>query len=217
VHGNQEDGVYATMGCEIYRNTVVLDTSTANLDHRGGPCMVFQNTTTGTAPDWQVREEFNDNISPTTNPIPQKVSDSYYFLNTVNGNQITVSETQDCCAAIAANAQYWNYTASFTGATGVGSGTLASRPGTCTTGVGYWATDQGSWNTGGAGGQGAFYKCTSTNTWTAYYTPYPYPHPARATASSGSRFRLRIRGADAAVPMVMMVLGWRMSRRRRSQ
>jgi len=24
---------------------------------------------------------------------------------------------------------------------------------------------------------GTLYKCTATNTWTAYYTPYAYPHP----------------------------------------
>ncbi len=64
----------------------------------------------------------------------------------------------------------------FNGTQGVGSGSLAARPSTCTTGVGYWATDQGSWNTSG-GASGLFYKCTSTNTWTQTYTPYTYPHP----------------------------------------
>jgi len=65
----------------------------------------------------------------------------------------------------------------FNGTVGVGAGTLSSRPSTCTTGVAYWATDQGNWNTSGSGGQGVLYKCTSTNTWTTYYTPYAYPHP----------------------------------------
>jgi hypothetical protein len=62
-------------------------------------------------------------------------------------------------------------------ATGVGVGTLANRPTSCTTnsvsypagnnpGVGYWATDKNT-----------LYVCTATNTWTAYYTPYTYPHP----------------------------------------
>lgn len=65
----------------------------------------------------------------------------------------------------------------FTGATGVGAGRLASRPSTCTTGVAYWASDQGNWNSSGSGGQGVLYKCTATNTWSTYYTPYTYPHP----------------------------------------
>jgi hypothetical protein len=64
-----------------------------------------------------------------------------------------------------------------------GHGTLALRPTTCTSGVGYFATDQGSWNTSGGSnpssysGQGILYQCGSGNTWTAYYTPYAYPHP----------------------------------------
>jgi len=83
-----------------------------------------------------------------------------------------------------ANEDYYNYTGSFNGASGVGSGTLAGRPSACTTnpdsggigGVGYWATDQGP--------QGTLYTCTKANTWTAYYTPYTYPHPL--ISSSGT-------------------------------
>ena len=55
---------------------------------------------------------------------------------------------------------------SFNGTVGTGSGSLASRPATCTTGVVYWGTDAQT-----------LYKCASTNTWTTYYTPYTYPHP----------------------------------------
>jgi len=66
---------------------------------------------------------------------------------------------------------------SFNGTSGVGAGTMSSRPATCTTGVAYWATDQGNWNQSGSGGQGELFKCTATNTWTLYYTPYAYPHP----------------------------------------
>jgi len=183
VHGNQESGVYSTMGCEIYRNTTTLATNTAMLDHRGGSCMVFQNASSGTNGDWQIREEFSDSIDPTTNPQPQHVSDTYYFLNTHNGNNVSASETQDCCNAISPNVDYYNYVASFTGATGVGAGTLAARPSSCTKGVGYWATDQGNWNQAGAA-NGQFYKCTATNTWTLYYTPYQYPHPMRSGAQT---------------------------------
>lgn len=62
-------------------------------------------------------------------------------------------------------------------AVGAGHGTLANRPTTCTPSVGYWATDQGNWNTSGSGQQGELFVCTATNTWTLYYVPYTYPHP----------------------------------------
>jgi hypothetical protein len=57
------------------------------------------------------------------------------------------------------------------GSAGVGVGTLASRPSTCAPGVGYWATDQNR-----------LYKCTATNIWTLYYTPYTYPHPLQGNS-----------------------------------
>jgi hypothetical protein len=90
-------------------------------------------------------------------------------------------------------------TPTFDGTKGVGMGPLANRPSTCTPttstlaadsgkgGVGYWAVDQGSWNSGsmtyqigGSGtsySQGVLYTCDSTNHWSVNYTPYNYPHP----------------------------------------
>ncbi len=68
--------------------------------------------------------------------------------------------------AIQENRDYYNYVSPFTfnGTVGLGVGTLANRPSTCTVGVGYWAADQGNWNKSGSGGQGVLYKCTATNT-----------------------------------------------------
>jgi hypothetical protein len=110
-----------------------------------------------------------------------------YLWNNIKGTStqvsVNISAGEDCPGGdynsthIQANRDYYNYTASFNGTSGVGTGSLASRPSTCTTGVAYWATDQGNWNHSGSGGQGVLYKCTATNTWTLYYTPYTYPHP----------------------------------------
>jgi hypothetical protein len=68
----------------------------------------------------------------------------------------------------------------------VGCGTLANLPGTCTVGQGYWATSQSCTNLTGMVGvnpstpiSGTLYKCTATNTWTEWYSPYTYPHPLR--------------------------------------
>jgi hypothetical protein len=75
-------------------------------------------------------------------------------------------------------------TSPFNGSSGVGFGTLANRPASCTPtpetldagqgGVGYFATN--------AGPQGTLYRCSATNTWTVHYQPYTYPHPLRTGA-----------------------------------
>jgi hypothetical protein len=80
-------------------------------------------------------------------------------------------------------------TSPFNGTSGTGWGTLAHRPTTCTTGAGYFATDQGSWNSSGNNfGQGELFVCTATNTWgsTPYYTPYAYPHPLTQGTTQGT-------------------------------
>jgi hypothetical protein len=79
-------------------------------------------------------------------------------------------------------------TSPFNGTSGVGYGTLANRPTTCThvpvstgltsgdqtyAGVAYWATDTNT-----------LYKCTATNTWTAFYQPYTCPHPLAVGSGS---------------------------------
>ena len=64
-----------------------------------------------------------------------------------------------------------NATTPFNGTSGTGWGTLANRPTTCTTGVGYAEYTGGTTFV-------QFDECTSTNTWTsAVYTSYTYPHP----------------------------------------
>jgi hypothetical protein len=81
----------------------------------------------------------------------------------------------------------------FDGTTGTGWGPRAQMdlvdkgaPGgdICTDGVGFFVTDEGSWNGSTSnpygvqqsGADGRLYKCAS-NAWVLYYTPYTYPYP----------------------------------------
>lgn len=86
--------------------------------------------------------------------------------------------------AVSSSAQS-SATSPFNGTTGMGFGTLANRPTTCTTnatesgaGVGYFATDVGN--------LGTLFTCSSTNKWSVLYAPYPYPHPLIVASGVGS-------------------------------
>lgn len=115
-----------------------------------------------------------------------------------NGDGFTpqhLLENRDYYNAVSASTQS-SPTSPFNGTIGMGFGTLANRPTTCTTGreaadsgnggVGYWATDVGEWNTSnGSAPDGQLYMCSATNTWSLYYKPYTYPHPLQVTGGTG--------------------------------
>ena len=121
------------------------------------------------------------------NNIPSGPEDATSFHNLSNGNEVPMTSGPANACGVTENSNWWNYKTGFNGTAGIGRGPIASRPDTCTTGVGYWATDQGSWNTKlPANTSGSLYKCTAPNTWTLYYTPYTYPHPLRTGSPSSS-------------------------------
>jgi hypothetical protein len=121
-----------------------------------------------------------------------QVINSYFFENRHGSNIIMVPSVLGSRGSLfppshflKANVTHWHHNSSFDGTSGVGVGPLSKRPSTCTTGVGYWASDQGTWNQSGGdnllsySAQGILYRCVSTNTWEKYYEPYRYPHPLR--------------------------------------
>jgi hypothetical protein len=117
--------------------------------------------------------------SPTFGAWNQILAPIYIFDNMTGGSQMSVEIDNAGNAAlhIQANRDYYSYIQNFSGTSSVGSGPIALRPALCTAGVAYWATDEGEWNSLSAGPDGRLYKCTATNTWTLYFTPYTYPHP----------------------------------------
>lgn len=167
----------------------------------------YSDAASGTLPDGmcpssspQVCIDSSDSGTPC---LCWKLNHSYWWGNYVytSGNVVSptilydrydnVSGHDNSPAEIVENREFWTQkTGTFdgTGITGggVGCGTLANRPATCTTGVGYWATNQSCSDLSGMVGanpttpiSGTLYKCTATNTWEPYYTPYTYPHPLR--------------------------------------
>jgi hypothetical protein len=119
--------------------------------------------------------EINTSYSP-----PAQANREFFTDNALGSPHVQTSPTSPFNGSTTCNYGSGGYSC------GVGFGTLADRPTSCTTGVGYFATDQGNWNQSGSGGQGQLFECASTNTWTLAYTPYIYPHPLVSGTGSGA-------------------------------
>lgn len=143
--------------CAINRDTTCTANSTCSSITVGDTCSTFfDNSGGGTGgPGYGCR----DQPGRTHNQVQAPV---YEWLNT-GGAGIDGS---DAPSYLVANQDYYQYTSSFTGAAGTGSGLLSARPATCAAAVAYWATDTST-----------LYQCSSANTWTIYYQPYTYPDP----------------------------------------
>lgn len=128
----------------------------------------------------------------TAGGVPQHITRSYDWNNRYGNVDTGVgtllpTRVYDKHIPPVANQNFWSQNDSCTASScssGVGCGSTIPT-GTCTTGVGYWRTNQScSALTSGSFGanptapiSGEFYRCTATNTWTYTYAPLQYPHP----------------------------------------
>ena len=112
--------------------------------------------------------------------VSQALDPIYQWNDSTTGGNVNAPVNSNTGKVIA-NRDYYpmasgiqtNARTPFNGTSGTGWGTLANRPTTCTTGVGYGEYSGSSFV--------QLDKCTATNTWTnAAYTAYTYPHPLTA-------------------------------------
>jgi hypothetical protein len=186
----QCDGTRTTTG-SVFAGAAPDGNRTPTATHRGYPCF-RQPGRDGNGvllPVYGWNNTFTD-----TGAMAPLVFEDICGGNTPCYSSNHIQANRDYYAAVSKDAQTTS-SSPFSGATGMGFGTLSNRPTTCTPtgdaadagngGVAYWATDQGTWNQSGSnpygvqqnGADGVLYRCSATNTWTVHYTPYTYPHP----------------------------------------
>jgi len=182
-HGGRNGDTYSCFSGEIYGNSIERNGYGGNLiSQRGGKALGYMNVFNVTEGNGKIKIYDNDGCPPPAFYNDQLINDSYYFLNKrgVVGSIIPAYIDSDNCGYITEGVSFFHDGSS----PNVGCGHLSSLPTACSTGEGYWVTNQSCTDLTGMIGanpatpiSGTLYKCTATDTWTSYFTPYTYPHP----------------------------------------
>ncbi len=172
-----------------YSNGILIDNQTSCRYGDGDVACDGTNPRDGNRPGMQgypCRDQIGRGRDRTLGHIGdnQTLSPFYAWNNKLDGNEAPITKFADVeCSRndihLVNNRDFFysmgiqtSKTSPFNGTSGVGYGTLAQRPDTCTPssetggGVAYWATDTNT-----------LYRCSAINTWTVHYRPYTYPHP----------------------------------------
>lgn len=193
IHGGRGT-IRGCVGGEVYGNR--FTGGGFLVTHRGGR-LAFHHNLQDTAQSIGTVRIQQPNSDGCPEEFQEIVNRTYVWRNRhgVTGTLISTSNNEEGCPSwpsYVENSTFWEDDTGFDGTAGVGAGTLASRPSTCTTGVGYWATDQSTTDLTGMTGpapatpiDGTLYRCSATDTWESYYTPLEYPHPLRVDPLRG--------------------------------
>jgi hypothetical protein len=142
----------------------------------------------------------------TTNQANQKTP---FDINSIDIIQYNREVYEDCAAT-------HNACGTYDASKGVGTGTTSTMNGfasTCADKVGFWATDQGTWNHSRSTlyGNGIMYKCASHSWGSAFYTPYQFPHslavasiltqPASQSIASGATATMSVVGDNSSTSL----------------
>jgi len=199
IHG-QQGNVYPQMascfGAELYGNNITSsDNNMIGLVYqRSGQTKVFYNNIVTSGPAFNKAYTSSVCVCPSAYASLKLTHDSYWWNSRIGltGKLIDSLATGGlACNGLTDIPKLGRDVISESSTPGITCGKLANRPATCIKGQGYWATDQSCTNLTGMVGanpttpiSGTLYKCTATNAWSAFYTPFTYPHPLRSESTA---------------------------------